>query len=60
MSNTITSRSPNRGPRIARLRERASAWSLGAERASFWVLLAVAAVNVVLGVWRPRLTQLPD
>jgi len=27
---------------------------------SIWVLLGVAAVNVVLGVWRPRLTRLPD
>ncbi len=33
MSNTITSRSHNRAPRIARLRERASARSLGSERA---------------------------
>ncbi|MGE3335428.1 MAG: hypothetical protein AB7I36_17425 [Rhodospirillaceae bacterium] len=29
-------------------------------RNSIWVLLAVAAANVVLGVWRPRLTRLPD
>jgi hypothetical protein len=34
--------------------------SLGAERNSLWVLLAVAAVNVVLGIWRPRFTKLPD
>jgi hypothetical protein len=34
--------------------------SLGAERNSLWVLLAVAAVNVILGIWRPRLTGLPD
>lgn len=29
-------------------------------RNSIWVLLVVAAANVVLGVWRPRLTRLPD
>jgi hypothetical protein len=34
--------------------------SLGAERNSLWALLAVALANVVLGVWRPRLTKLPD
>jgi hypothetical protein len=34
--------------------------SLGAERNSLCVLLAVAAVNVVLGIWRPRFTKLPD
>ena len=34
--------------------------SLGAERGTLWVLLAVATANVVLGVWRPRLTRLPD
>ena len=33
---------------------------LSAERASLWILLAVATANVVLGVWRPRLTRLPD
>jgi hypothetical protein len=38
----------------------ALAASLAAERSSLWVLLGVAAVNVVLGVWRPRLTRLPD
>lgn len=32
------------------------ALSLGAERGTLWVLLAVATANVVLGVWRPRLT----
>ncbi len=31
--------------------------SLGAEQGTLWVLLAVAAANVVLGVWRPRLTR---
>ena len=34
--------------------------SLGAERNTLWVLLAVATLNVVLGIWRPRLTRLPD
>jgi len=38
----------------------ALAASLGAERSSLWVLLAVAAANVMLGIWRPRLTSLPD
>ena len=33
--------------------------SLGAESKSLWVLLAVATVNVVLGIWRPRL-RIPD
>jgi hypothetical protein len=36
------------------------AGSPGAEQISLWVLLAVAAANVVLGIWRPRLTRLPD
>lgn len=30
--------------------------SLGAERATLWVLLAVAAANVILGIWRPQLS----
>ncbi|VUD70519.1 hypothetical protein MET9862_01088 [Methylobacterium symbioticum] len=29
--------------------------SLGPERNTLWVLLAVATANVVLGVWRPRI-----
>jgi hypothetical protein len=33
---------------------------LGAERTSLWVLLAVATANVALGIWRPRLTRLPE
>lgn len=33
------------------------AQSLSAERGSLWVLLAIAALNVVLGVWRPRLRR---
>jgi hypothetical protein len=36
------------------------AMSIGNERNSLWVMLAVAAANVVLGIWRPRLTSLPD
>jgi hypothetical protein len=38
----------------------AFATSLTPQRTSLWVLLVVAAANVVLGVWRPRLTKLPD
>jgi hypothetical protein len=38
----------------------ALAASLGTEWKSLWVLLAVAMVNVILGIWRPRLTRLPD
>ena len=34
--------------------------SLGNERYSLWILLAVAVANVVLGIWRPRLTRIPD
>ena len=33
--------------------------SLGAERNTLWVLLAVAAANVVLGIWRPRILRIP-
>lgn len=33
--------------------------TLGAERGTMWIMLAIAAVNVALGVWRPRLTRLP-
>jgi hypothetical protein len=32
----------------------------GAERGTLWLLLAVATANVVLGIWRPRLTRIPD
>lgn len=31
--------------------------SLGAEQGTLWVLLGVATANVVLGVWRPRLSR---
>jgi hypothetical protein len=34
--------------------------SLTAEQGTLWLLLAVAAANVILGVWRPRLTRIPD
>ena len=34
--------------------------ALGSERGTLWVILAVATANVVLGIWRPRLTRLPD
>lgn len=34
--------------------------SLGAETMSLWILLAVATANVVLGIWRPRFTNIPD
>jgi hypothetical protein len=33
------------------------AGSYGAQQGSLWILLAVATANVVLGVWRPRLTR---
>jgi hypothetical protein len=32
--------------------------TLDAERGSLWVLLGVAIVNVVLGVWRPHIGRL--
>jgi hypothetical protein len=34
--------------------------SLSAERNTLWILLAVAAFNVAFGIWRPRLTRLPN
>jgi hypothetical protein len=34
--------------------------SLDPEWKSLWVMLAIATVNVILGIWRPRLTRLPD
>jgi hypothetical protein len=36
------------------------ATSLGPEWKSLWVLLAIATANVILGIWRPRLTRLRD
>jgi hypothetical protein len=32
----------------------------GAERSTLWVLLAVATVNVALGIWRPRFTRISE
>lgn len=34
--------------------------SLTAERNTLLILIAVAAFNVAFGIWRPRLTRLPD
>ena len=34
--------------------------ALGTDRAALCVLMAVASANVVLGIWRPKLTRLPD
>ncbi|MBR1088470.1 hypothetical protein JQ621_13450 [Bradyrhizobium manausense] len=36
------------------------AGELGTRSATLWVFLAIAMANIVLGVWRPRLTRLPD
>ena len=33
--------------------------ALAAERNTLWVILAVAVLNVVLGIWRPRILRLP-
>lgn len=32
----------------------------GSLKSSLWVMLFVALINVVLGIWRPRLTRIPD
>ena len=34
--------------------------TLAAERNTLWILMAVATANVVLGIWRPRLSRRPD
>jgi hypothetical protein len=34
--------------------------SLSAERNTLWILLAIATLNVMLGVWRPRLGRRRD
>jgi hypothetical protein len=34
--------------------------SLGAEWKSLWIMLALAILNVVLGIWRPRLKRLGE
>ena len=31
-----------------------------AEIMSLWILLGVAAANIVLAIWRPKLTRIPD
>ena len=36
------------------------AGTLGPERNTLMVLILVATLNVALGVWRPRLTSIPD
>ncbi len=38
----------------------AIAGSYGAEQNALWMLLAVTTVNVVLGIWRPRLIRIAD
>jgi hypothetical protein len=38
----------------------ALAASIRPEEMSLWILLVVTVVNVMLGIWRPRLTKLPD
>jgi hypothetical protein len=38
----------------------ALAASLDPEWKSLWVMLALATANVALGIWRPRLTRIPD
>ncbi len=35
------------------------AMTLGPERNTLWLLLAVATANVALGIWRPRILRLP-
>jgi hypothetical protein len=36
------------------------AGSLVAERNTLWIIMVVATANVVLAIWRPRLTRLPQ
>jgi hypothetical protein len=38
----------------------ALATTLTAERGTLWVLLVVSVVNVIFGIWKPRLTHLPS
>lgn len=38
----------------------ALAASLPGERGTLWVLLAISAANVALGIWRPRLLRIPS
>ena len=46
------------GPLATRLDPLAIARLFTSERNTLWVLLAVAMVNVALGVWRPRLSKI--
>jgi hypothetical protein len=34
--------------------------SLGAERNTLWILLAIATANIILAIWRPRLSWRPS
>jgi hypothetical protein len=34
--------------------------SYGANPGTLWMLLAVSTANIVLGIWRPRLTRIAD
>jgi uncharacterized membrane protein len=34
--------------------------SYGGERGTIWLVLVIATVNIVLAIWRPRLTRIPD
>lgn len=36
------------------------ATAVTAEKGTLWVLLAISVFNVAFGIWRPRLTRLPD
>ena len=47
------------GALAAPLDPHALARLFASERNTLWVLLAVAAANVALGVWRPRLPRIP-
>lgn len=47
------------GALVGRVDPATLAGSLAAERGTLWVLLAIATLNVVLGVWRPRILRRP-
>jgi hypothetical protein len=34
--------------------------SYGAERGTLWFLVVVSTANIILGIWRPKLTRIPD
>ena len=34
--------------------------SYGSERGTIWFVLVISTVNIVLAIWRPRLTRIPD